>query len=62
MPNVTPEQLKQLSQVVSNQVLSLKESAKTTTLKTGVSSVGNLGIVGLVMIGLGQYGARPPKN
>jgi len=48
--------------VVSNQVLSLKESAKTTTLKTGVSSVGNLGIVGLVMIGLGQYGARPPKN
>ena len=62
VPNVTPEQLKQLSQVVSNQVLSLKESAKTTTLKTGVSSVGNLVIVGLAMIGLGQYGARPPRN
>lgn len=62
VPNVTPEQLKQLSQVVSNQVLSLKESAKTTTLKTSVSSVGNLVIVGLAMIGLGQYGARPPKN
>jgi len=61
MPNVTPEQLKQLSQVVSNQVLSLKESAKMT-LKTGVSSVGNLVIVGLAMIGLGQYGACPPKN
>lgn len=62
VPNVTPEQLKQLSQVVNNQVTTLKESAKTTTLKTGVSGVGNLVIVGLAMIGLGQYGARPPKN
>jgi len=53
--------LKQLSQVVSSQVLSLKESAKTT-FKTGVSSVGNLVIVGLAMIGLGQYGECPPEN
>lgn len=62
VPNVTPEQLKQLSQVVGNQVTALKENAKATTLKTGVSSVGNLVIVGLALIGLGQYGARPPKN
>jgi len=54
--------LKQISQVVGNQVLVLKENAKTTTLKTGVSSVSNLIIVGLALIGLGQYGARPPKN
>lgn len=62
VPNVTPEQLKQLSQVVGNQVLALQENAKTTTLKTGISSVGNLVVVGLALIGLGQYGARPPKN
>jgi len=62
VPNVTPDQLKQISQVLGNQVTALKENAKTTTLKTGVSSVGNLVIVGLAMIGLGQYGARPPKN
>ncbi|MDX2240854.1 MAG: HpsJ family protein [Leptolyngbyaceae cyanobacterium bins.302] len=62
VPNVTPEQLNQLSGALSNQVNTLKESAKTTTLKTGISSVGNLIIVGLALIGLGQYGARPPKN
>lgn len=62
VPNVTPEQLKQLSQVVGNQVSALKENAKATTLKTGISSVGNLVVVGLALIGLGQYGARPPRN
>jgi hypothetical protein len=61
-PNVTPEQLQQASQALSNQTLALKQNAKTSVLKTGVSSVGNLVIVGLALIGLGQYGARPPKN
>ena len=62
VPNVTPDQLTQLSSALSSQVNTLKENAKTTTLRTGVSSVGNLIIVGLALIGLGQYGARPPKN
>ncbi|MBF2027920.1 MAG: hypothetical protein IGS48_14345 [Oscillatoriales cyanobacterium C42_A2020_001] len=62
VPNVTPEQLTQLSSQLSNQVSALKETAKTTTLRTGISSVGNLIVVGLALIGLGQYGARPPKN
>lgn len=62
VPNVTPEQLNQLSGALSNQVNTLKESAKTTTLRTGVSSVGNLVVVGLALIGLGQFGARPPKS
>lgn len=62
VPNVTPEQLNQLSGALSNQVNTLKESARTTTLRTGVSSVGNLIVVGLALIGLGQFGARPPKN
>lgn len=59
--NLTPEQLKQLSSTVSTQVNTLKENAKTATLRTGISSVGNLIIVGLALIGLGQYGARPPR-
>ena len=61
-PNVTPEQLQQASQAVSNQTMALKQNAKTSVFKTGVSSVGNLIIIGLALIGLGQYGARPPKS
>jgi predicted PurR-regulated permease PerM len=61
-PNVTAEQLQQASQLLSNQLVTAKESAKTTVLRTGVSSVGNLIVIGLALIGLGQYGARPPKN
>lgn len=62
VPNVSPEQLNQISSQLSNQVNTLKENAKTATLRTGISSVGNLIVVGLALIGLGQYGARPPKN
>ncbi|EKQ67123.1 hypothetical protein OsccyDRAFT_4948 [Leptolyngbyaceae cyanobacterium JSC-12] len=62
VPNVTPEQLNQLSSQLNNQVNALKENARTTTLRTGISSVGNLIVVGLALIGLGQYGARPPKH
>lgn len=62
VPDVTPEQLNQIAGAVSNQVNALKENAKTTTLRTGISSVGNLIVVGLAFIGLGQFGARPPRN
>jgi hypothetical protein len=61
-PNITPEQLQQASQQLSNKATTLKQNAQTSVLKTGVSSVGNLVVVGLALIGLGQYGARPPKN
>jgi cell division protein ZapA (FtsZ GTPase activity inhibitor) len=61
-PNIKPEQLTQLSGALNNQVNALKENARTTSLKTGVSSVGNLIITGLALIGLGQYGVRPPRN
>lgn len=61
-PKVTPEQLDQASQLLSNQMISAKETTKTSVLKTGISSVGNLMVIGLALIGLGQYGARPPKN
>ncbi|MDX2229174.1 MAG: HpsJ family protein [Leptolyngbyaceae cyanobacterium bins.349] len=60
-PNITPQQLEQAAQAVSSQATSLKQNAKTNVLKSSVASVGNLIVVGLALIGLGQYGARPPK-
>jgi predicted PurR-regulated permease PerM len=61
VPNITPEKLQQASQALSNQANALKQNAKTSVIRTGVSSVGNLVVVGLALIALGQYGARPPK-
>lgn len=61
-PNATPEQLQQASEFLSSQTVSAKETTKASVLKTGISSVGNLVVIGLSLIGLGQYGARPPKN
>lgn len=60
-PNVTPEQLEQAAQQLKNQANTLKSNAKTSVIKTGVSSVGNLLVVGLALVGLGRYGARPPR-
>ncbi len=60
-PNVTPEQLQKATQQLSNQAAAVKENTKNSVLKTSISSVGNLVVVGLALIGLGQYGARPPK-
>ncbi|HIK15547.1 MAG TPA: hypothetical protein IGS53_09735 [Leptolyngbyaceae cyanobacterium M33_DOE_097] len=61
-PNLTPERLEQAAQLLNSQANALKQNAKTSVLKNGISSVGNLVVVGLALIGLGQYGARPPKN
>jgi len=60
-PNLSPQQLEQAAQTLSTRAVVLKENTKTTVLKTSVSSVGNLIVIGLALIGLGQYGARPPK-
>jgi hypothetical protein len=59
---ITPEQLQQASQAITQQVDALKESAKTGVLKTGFSSVGNLVVVGLAMIGLSRYGMRSRRS
>jgi hypothetical protein len=59
---VTPEQLQQASQLLGRQATTLKENAKTGVLKTSVSSVGNLVVIGLGLLGLGQYGARPTRE
>lgn len=56
--NVTPQDLTRASQLLTTQANTLKKNAKQTVLKTGVSSVGNLIVVGLGMISLGRYGMR----
>lgn len=60
--NVTPEQIQQASKQVSQQADAARQSTKTSVLKTGISSVGNLVVVGLALMGLGQVGARLPRN
>ena len=56
--NVTREDLMRASQVLTTQANTLKQSAKQTVLKTSVSSIGNLMVVGLGLISLGRYGMR----
>ena len=56
--NVTPEQLRQFSEQVSNQAESLKQSTRTGITKAGLASVGNLVVVGLGLVSLGRYGMR----
>ncbi|HEY9640882.1 MAG TPA: HpsJ family protein [Coleofasciculaceae cyanobacterium] len=61
-PNITkqltPEQLQQAPQMITNRVEALKQNAQTSITKLGISSVGNLVIVGLGLISLGRYGMR----
>ncbi len=56
--NVTVEDLKRASQSLNTQANSLKQDAKRTVLKTGISTIGNLAIVGLGLVSLGRYGMR----
>jgi hypothetical protein len=55
---VTPEQVNKALQEVGSRSEALQKSASTQIMKSGVSSVGNLLIVGVAMIGVGRYGMR----
>jgi predicted PurR-regulated permease PerM len=61
-PNITqkltPEQVEQAPQMIASRVEALKQNAQTSITKAGISSVGNLVIVGLGLISLGRYGMR----
>jgi hypothetical protein len=61
-PNLKPDQLERASQLISTQATTVKENAKTGVLKNGVSTVGNLVVIGLALIGLAQFAARPPRG
>ena len=58
---VTAEDIQKASQALTQQASTLKQNAKTGIVKTSLSSIGNLVIVGLALIDLGQYGNRPSK-
>ncbi len=55
---VTPEQIQQALDRLSNQSTALQKNATTQVVKTGASSAGNLLVVGVAMIALGRYGMR----
>ncbi len=55
---VTPELIDQAMKQVTERTDEAQKSAQTQILKTGLSSVGNLFIVGLALIGVGRYGMR----
>jgi len=54
--NITAEQLDQFSQQLTQQANTLKRNAKRTAVKTGVSNIGNLLLVGAGLLGLGRGG------
>jgi hypothetical protein len=54
--NVTTEDLKRASDLLTTRADALRQNAKTSTLKTAASSVGNLLVVGIGLAGLGRYG------
>jgi hypothetical protein len=55
---VTPELIDQAMKQVTDRTADAQKTAQTQILKTGLSSVGNLFIVGLALIGVGRYGMR----
>ncbi|MBD2325252.1 HpsJ family protein [Alkalinema sp. FACHB-956] len=55
---VTQEQLQQVAQQLTKSAETAQQNAKTASIKTGLSGVGNLLVVGLAMIGVGRYGMR----
>ena len=60
--NMTPEQLQQATQQVDTRAVTLKQTAKTSIMKTAITIVGNLVVIGIALISLGRYGMRPRKN
>jgi ElaB/YqjD/DUF883 family membrane-anchored ribosome-binding protein len=54
----TPEQIEQASKQITAKAEAVQKNANTQILKTGISSVGNLAIVGISLIGVGRYGMR----
>jgi hypothetical protein len=59
--NLTPEQLQEALKRLTAQSENLQRNATTGILRTGIASVGNLIVIGLALLGLGRYGANPPR-
>lgn len=59
---VTPEELQEMSQSLSQEATSLKQIATTDATKSGLASVSNLVIVGFALIGTGRYGLQLSRH
>lgn len=57
-PELTLETLQQASQLLDERAETIKQNAKASVIKVGVSGVGNLIIVGISLIGVGRLGSR----
>jgi len=55
---VSPEERQQVSQLLTTRAETLRQNARTGILKAGLSTVGNLIVIGLGLVSLGRYGMR----
>lgn len=62
VPDLTPERLQQATDQLTTQATQLKENSKQSILKTGVSTVGNLLVIGISFLGLGLFGSRASRG
>lgn len=58
---VTPDRINQLRAQLSIQAETLQGNAKTGILKSAMSTIGNLVVVGLALIALGRFGTKPAR-
>lgn len=61
-PNVTPEQMQQAERELKLRADAMQKQAKLGTLKKSSSSVGNLLVTGVGLIGLGRVGAHSKRR
>lgn len=54
--DLSADDFKRASELLASQSRTLKQNAKNTVVKTGATSVSNLIVAGLGLIGLGRYG------
>jgi hypothetical protein len=55
---VSPEERQQVAQLLTTRAETLRQNARTGILKAGLSTVGNLVVIGLGLVSLGRYGMR----
>jgi hypothetical protein len=57
-PELTPERIQAASDRLATQATQLRENSKQSILKASISSIGNLLVIGISLLGLGLFGSR----
>jgi hypothetical protein len=60
-PDLTSANIQEASDLLASQANQLKENSKRSILKAGVSSVGNLIVIGLSFLSLGLFGSKASR-